>query len=108
MALKDATKYIALAVAAIIAFIMVGTYLVFKVRREEEKEKEREQRAAGVDADSASKKPVVRKRIGETDAYQGRGSIYHMHPLLHYSARVSVLLNSNKSKSHEYNFQNLS
>ena len=71
---KDATKYIALAVAAIIAFVMVGTYLVFKVRREEEKEKEREQRAAGVDADSASKKPVVRKRIGETDAYQGRGS----------------------------------
>ena len=72
MAPKDASKYIALAVAAIIAFIMVGTYLVFKVRREEEKEKEREQRAAGADADSASKKPVVRKRIGETDAYQGR------------------------------------
>ena len=71
---KDATRYIAVAVAAIIAFIMVGTYLVFKVRREEEKEKEREQRAAGVDANSASKKPVVRKRIGETDSYQGRGS----------------------------------
>merc|ERR1712037_528807 len=67
---RDATKYIALAVAAIIAFIMVGTYLVFKVRREEEKEKEREQRAAGADAGLASKKPVVRKRIGETDAYQ--------------------------------------
>ena len=66
---KDVTRYVAAAVAAIIAFIMVGTYLVFKVRREEEKEKEREQRTA---TDSGSKKPVVRKRIGETDAYQGR------------------------------------
>ena len=68
---KDATRYIAVALAAIIAFIMVGTYLVFKVRKEDEKEKEREQRAAATDADSGSKKPVVRKRIGETDAYQG-------------------------------------
>merc|ERR1712037_1002350 len=67
---RDATKYIALAVAAIIAFIMVGTYLVFRVRREEEKEKEREHRAATDSDDSGSKKPVVRKRIGETDAYQ--------------------------------------
>ena len=69
---KDATRYIAVAVAAIIAFIMVGPYLVFRVRREEEKEKEREQRNATTNADSGSKKPVVRKRIGETDAYQGR------------------------------------
>ena len=69
---KDVTRYVAVAVAAIVAFIMVGTYLVFRVRREEEKEKEREHRAATDSDDSGSKKPVVRKRIGETDAYQGR------------------------------------
>lgn len=71
---KDVTRYIAMAVASIVAFIMVGTYLVFRTRREEEKE-----RNDGVDIGSTSdsKKSVVRKRIGETDAYQEWISLSH-------------------------------
>merc|ERR1712038_284741 len=64
---KDVTRYIAMAVASIVAFIMVGTYLVFRTRREEEKERNDSDDTGST---SDSKKSLVRKRIGETDAYQ--------------------------------------
>ncbi len=68
MAYKDTLQYIAIAVVGVLLFILVGTCLVLKKQKDEEREKElREREGTGEDDE---KKSGVRKRIGETDAFQ--------------------------------------
>jgi hypothetical protein len=62
MVQKDMLNYIAIATLGTLMFILVGTMLVMKQRKVEQEMKD-----AKVGGDE---KKVVRKRIGETDAYQ--------------------------------------